>query len=243
MNEATEQRIKKNRRRIFDADSFVRFNTAQTLVGRSAIEENRTLALESFAAEATGNGTLLSATFDDVIRNRLAILEQLEPASEEQERFKTSVTNRVRIEGIQRRAAANRNSVKINEMLVKVNKLMVEINVLITQHNNEFFDVIDEISNSNASWVDGELEAQMKAATHESNDERVTQNTAMVTEVRELAEKNRAFITEIYEHEGQNRHALEKDLEDVMELRSQIVALREKVVANQHRVADGIALL
>ena len=57
----------------------------------------------------------------------------------------------------------------------------------------------------------------MKKATHESNDERVTQNTAMVTEVRELAEKNRTFITEIYEHEGQNRHALEKDLEDVME--------------------------
>ncbi|MGA1323460.1 MAG: hypothetical protein ACO3V3_08205, partial [Burkholderiaceae bacterium] len=61
MNEATELRIRKNRRRIFDADSFVRFNTAQTLVGRSAIEENRTLALESFAAESTGNGTLLSA--------------------------------------------------------------------------------------------------------------------------------------------------------------------------------------
>jgi hypothetical protein len=243
MNEATELRIKKNRRRIFDADSFVRFNTAQTLVGRSAIEENRTLALESFAAESNGNGTLLSATFDDVIRNRLAIVEQLEPGTPDEERFKTSMTNRVRIEGIERRAAANRNAVKINEMLVKVNKLMVDINVLITAHNNEFYDVIDDLSNSNAAWIDGELDAKMRAVTHAENDQRVTENTSRVTEVRELAESNRAHIMEIYEHEEETRHALEKDLEDVMELRSQITALREKIVANQHRIADKIAEL
>lgn len=243
MNEATELRIRKNRRRIFDADSFVRFNTAQTLVGRSAIEENRTLALESFAAESTGNGTLLSATFDDVVRNRLAIVELLEPATPDEERFKTSMTNRVRIEGIERRAAANRNVLKINEMLMKVNKLMVEINVLVTAHNNEFYDVIDDLSNSNAAWIDGELESKMHAASHAENDQRVTENTSRVTEVRELAEGNRANILGIYEHEAETRHALEKDLEDVMELRSQITALREKIVANQRRIADKIAEL
>lgn len=243
MNESTEQRIKKNRRRIFDADSFVRFNTAQTLVGRSAIEENRTLALESFAAESSGNGTLLSATFDDVVRNRLAILEQLEPSNPEEERFKGAMTNRARIEGIERRAQANRNALKINEMLGQVNKLMVEINVLITEHNNEFFDVIDELSNSNAAWIDGELERNMKAANPASNDQMITENTSRVTEVRERAEGNRVKIMELYEAESGSRAALEKDLEDVMELRSQIVALREKIVANQHRVADGIAVL
>jgi hypothetical protein len=57
MNQTTSSRIQKNKRRIFDAESFVRFDTAQVLVGRSAIEENRTLALESFTAEAIGNGT------------------------------------------------------------------------------------------------------------------------------------------------------------------------------------------
>jgi uncharacterized coiled-coil DUF342 family protein len=243
MNESTELRIKKNRRRIFDADSFVRFNTAQTLVGRSAIEENRTLALESFAAESSGNGTLLSATFDDVIRNRLAILEQLEPSSPEEERFKNAMTNRARIEGIERRAQANRNALKINEMLGQVNKLMVEINVLITEHNNEFFDVIDDLSNSNAAWIDGELERNMKAANPAANDQMITENTSRVTEVRERAEGNRVKIMELYDAESGSRAALEKDLEDVMELRSQIVALREKIVANQHRVADGIAVL
>lgn len=243
MNEATNIRIQKNKRRIFDADSFVRFNTAQVLVGRSAIEENRTMALESFTAEANGNGTLLASTYDDVVRNRLQILESLAPSTDDETRFRNSMINRVRIEAIEQRASMNRNLIDINKRLGEINKLLVEINILITKYNNEFFDAIDSVTNSNASWIDGELEALMKAATHDSNDERVTENTARVTEVREKAEANRAGIMALYEQEESSRHALEKDLEDVMELRSQIVALREKVVANQHRVADGIATL
>lgn len=243
MNEATNIRIQKNKRRIFDAESFVRFNVAQVLVGRSAIEENRTMSFESFTAEAGGNGTLLAGTFDDVVRNRLAILEQLEPTTDDETRFRNSMTNRVRIEAIERRAAYNRNLIDINTRLAAINKTMVEINVLITKYNNEFYDIIDEVTDSNASWIDGELVALMKAATHDQNDERVTENTARVTEVREKAETNRGKIMSLYEQEEDSRHALEKDLEDVMALRAQIVALREKVSANQHRVADGIALL
>ncbi len=243
MNEATNIRIQKNKRRIFDAESFVRFNVAQVLVGRSAIEENRTMSFESFTAEAGGNGTLLAGTFDDVVRNRLAILEQLEPTTDDETRFKTSMTNRVRVEAIERRAAYNRNLIDINTRLAAINKTMVEINVLITKHNNEFYDLIDEATDSNASWIDGELVALMKAATPDENEERITENTARVTEVREKAETNRGKIMSLYEQEEDSRHALEKDLEDVMALRAQIVALREKVSANQHRVADGIALL
>lgn len=243
MNEATNIRIQKNKRRIFDAESFVRFNVAQVLVGRSAIEENRTMASESFTAEAGGNGTLLSGAFDDVVRNRIAIVEQLEPATDDETRFKNSMTNRVRIEAIERRATYNRNLIDINSRLAAINKSMLEINVLITKYNNEFYDLIDETTDSNASWIDGELLALMKAATPDSNDERVTENTARVTEVREKAQTNRGKIMGLYEQEEDSRHALEKDLEDVLALRAQIVALREKVSANQHRVADGIALL
>ena len=243
MNEATNIRVQKNKRRIFDAESFVRFNIAQVLVGRSAIEENRTMSFEYFTAEAGGNGTLLAGTFDDVVRNRLAILEQLEPTTDDETRFKTSMTNRVRVEAIERRAAYNRNLIDINTRLSEINKTMLEINVLVTKHNNEFYDLIDETTDSNASWIDGELVALMKAATPDENEERITENTARVTEVREKAETNRGKIMSLYEQEEDSRHALEKDLEDVMALRAQIVALREKVSANQHRVADGIALL
>ena len=47
--ESADVKIKKNRRRIFDAESFVQYNQGQVFVGRSVIEENRALALKSFA--------------------------------------------------------------------------------------------------------------------------------------------------------------------------------------------------
>jgi hypothetical protein len=243
MNQTTSSRIQKNKRRIFDAESFVRFDTAQVLVGRSAIEENRTLALESFTAEAIGNGTLLSSTYDDVIRNRLQIVDLLEPANQDQVNFKNAITNAVLTEGIEGRSVMNAHLIGINKRLTQVNKLLVEINILITEHNNEFFEVIDELTNTNAAWVDGELNKMMESADSSSNEQRIVESISRVTEIREKADTNRANIMALYDAETESRHALEKDLEDVMELRSQIVSLREKVVANQHRVADKIATL
>jgi hypothetical protein len=243
MNQTTSSRIQKNKRRIFDAESFVRFDTAQVLVARSAIEENRTLALESFTAEAIGNGTLLSSTYDDVIRNRLQIVDLLEPANQDQVNFKNAITNAVLTEGIEGRSVMNAHLIGINKRLTQVNKLLVEINILITEHNNEFFEVIDELTNTNAAWVDGELNKMMESADSSSNEQRIVESISRVTEIREKADTNRANIMALYDAETESRHALEKDLEDVMELRSQIVSLREKVVANQHRVADKIATL
>jgi Mg2+ and Co2+ transporter CorA len=69
----------------------------------------------------------------------------------------------------------------------------------------------------------------------------VTENTARVTELREAAEKNRDVIKGIYERAAENRAHLEKDLEEVNDLRNEIVGLREKIAANQHRVADKIS--
>ena len=238
-NETTDQRIKKNRRRVYDAESYVRFNAAQVLVGRSAIEENRTLALESFTAEASGNRALLSSTVDDVYRNRVMLVDLLEPATPE--RFKTSMRNRVRIEELEMLAKVNARALEINQKMVDVNKLLIEINVMATKYNEEVFEAINEVSTDNAKWLDGELEQGMRSAAAGDNDSRVTENTARVTELREAAEKNRDVIKGIYERAAENRGHLEKDLEDVNDLRNEIVGLREKIVANQHRVADKIS--
>jgi hypothetical protein len=243
MNQTTSSRIQKNKRSIFETESFVRFDTAQVLVGRSAIEENRTMALESFTAEANGNGTLLSSTYDDVIRNRLQLVDLLEPTNQDQIDFKNAITNTVIALGIECRSIMNAHLIGINHRLTQVNKMLVEINILITEHNNEFYEIIDELANTNATWVDGELNKMMESANPESNEQMSAESISHVIEIYGKATKNRADIMSLYEHEKESRHALEKDLEDVMELRNQIVSLREKVAANQHRVADKIITL
>jgi Mg2+ and Co2+ transporter CorA len=110
-----------------------------------------------------------------------------------------------------------------------------------TKYNEEVFEAINEVSTNNAKWLDGELEQSMRSSAAGDNDNRVTENTARVTELREAAEKNRDVIRGIYERAAENRALLEKDLEDVNDLRNEIVGLREKIAANQHRVADKIS--
>ena len=100
--ESADVKIRKNRRRIFDAETFVQFNQAQVFVGRSVIEENRSLALKNFATAAQGNRELLLSTVADVLRNRQVMVDMLEPATPEEERFKTSMANTVKIEELQK---------------------------------------------------------------------------------------------------------------------------------------------
>ena len=103
--ESADVKIKKNRRRIFDAESFVQYNQGQVFVGRSVIEENRAPALKSFASDARGNRELLLRTVDDVLRNREVMVEQLSPATPEEERFQNSMKNRVKIEELEKQAS------------------------------------------------------------------------------------------------------------------------------------------
>ena len=52
--------------------------------------------------------------------------------------------------------------------------------------------------------------------------------------------KNKEKITSLYERASENRGTILKTAEAVAELREEIVGVREKISANQRRVADKI---
>jgi hypothetical protein len=207
-DESPAVRIKKNRRRIFDAEAFVKFNQAQVLAGRSAIEENRALAMQIFTASSNGNRALLVATSEDVLRNRLTMIELLEPATPDETNFKSSLMNRVRIESLEQLADYNRKMLEINQRMVDINRALIEVNSLMSQANDELIEGINDGADLNARWLDGELEQMMKSATGSTNDARVTENTARVTEIREAGDKNRTVIVGVYQRAAENRGKL-----------------------------------
>jgi hypothetical protein len=239
-DESPAVRIKKNRRRIFDAEAFVKFNQAQVQAGRSAIEENRALAMQIFTASSNGNRALLVATNEDVLRNRLTMVELLEPATPDETNFKASLMNRVRIEALEQLADYNRKMLEINQRMVDINRALIEVNSLMSQANDDLAESINDGADLNARWLDGELEQSMKSATGSTNDARVTENTARVTELREAADKNRSVIVGVYQRAAENRGKLEAELETIHDTRQQIVSMREKIAANQRRLADRI---
>ena len=238
--ESAAVKIKKNRRRIFDAESFVQFNQGQVFVGRSVIEENRALALKSFASDAQGNRELLLRTVDDVLRNRQVMVDMLEAATPEEERFKSSMANKVKIDELEKQAEFNKAMLEINQLMVDVNKRLIEINTKTRETNESLVEYLDEISSLNAKWLDGDLDSSMKASSSSENDSRISENTERAGSVSDLAKTNRESITALYDRASENRKTILSDSELSAELREEIVTLREKITANQARVANKI---
>ena len=119
-------------------------------------------------------------------------------------------------------------------------KLLIEINLKTRKTNDSLVEYLDDLSTLNAKWLDGDLESGMKASTGSDNETRVTDNTSRAEKVAELAQKNRETINALYERANQNRGAIMSEAEKSAELREEIVTLREKISANQRRVADKI---
>ena len=98
MSDVIKNKILKNKRAIFDTEAVVQFNVAQIQVARSVIEENITDAQQSYLINAAGNRELIMRTTDDVFRNRLMMIELLQPPNHDQEDFQLTMANRVKVE-------------------------------------------------------------------------------------------------------------------------------------------------
>ena len=98
MSDVIKNMIAKSKRAIFDVEAIVQFNVGQIQVSRSTIEENITDAQQSYLIHAAGNRELIMRTTDDVFRNRIMMIEQLNPTNTDQEAFQLSMLNRVKVE-------------------------------------------------------------------------------------------------------------------------------------------------
>ena len=240
MEDSSDLRILKNKRRIFDVESLVHFNQAQVIVAESVIEEIRTLALKSFSSDAQSNRALLINTMEDILRNREMVIELLTPATPDEERFKSSMLNKVKIEELRRETEFDEDMMAINKMMVDINKTLIEIDRRIHKSNENLLEYLDELSSMNARWCDGELEQSMKTSTSVENTNRVNNNTADSHDLLERATSDKEMITHLYERTLENRRTILMESESSGAIREDIVNLREKVSANQVRVAKSI---
>jgi uncharacterized coiled-coil DUF342 family protein len=97
----------------------------------------------------------------------------------------------------------------------------------------------DEVADKNAQWFDGELVQAMHAATTISNDSRVTDNYDLVTTVRSNALENRKVIQQLMNNSAAFGEALGELQDEANDQRDEMNKLREKIDANQQRVADA----
>jgi hypothetical protein len=238
MNEEVKNRIQRNKRLIFDAEAYVQFNTAQVQSTRSRVEENITDAMQAYTITASGNRELVMRTLDDVYRNRLAMLETLKPTNEAEELFQRTMTNRTRLEYLENRSRMNREMLKASESMIEAIKELQTVASTYLSICERMQEHADEMADKNAQWFDGELLQQMQAATSTSNDGRATENYDLVTGLRTNSLENRKSIQQVATHSADLAESL-GDLQDsANEQRDELIKLREKIDANQNRVAD-----
>lgn len=170
MSDVIKNMIAKNKRAIFDVEAIVQFNVGQIQVARSTIEENITDAQQSYLVNAGGNRELIMRTTDDVFRNRLTMIDQLNPTSIDQEAFQLSMANRVKVEYLDHRSKINRKMATIALKMAEAIKALGEVSETFYELNEEMVNYIDEIADSNGQWFDGELEQQMNTASHHGNE-------------------------------------------------------------------------
>lgn len=240
MSDVIKNKILKNKRSIFDTEAVVQFNVAQIQVARSVIEENITDAQQSYLINAAGNRELIMRTTDDVFRNRLMMIELLQPTNNDQEAFQLSMANRVKVEYLEHRSKMNRKMVAINQKMADAIKALGDVTQTFYELNEEMVNYIDEIADSNGQWLDGELEQMMESASGHGNESRVSEIEEVISSIKNSSAETKKIINESFATGDTLKERLNNLQDEGNEMRDSVISLREKVDANQKRVADHI---
>ena len=240
MSDEAKNRVQRNKRLIFDAEAYVQFNTAQIQATRSRVEENITEVMQAYTIAAAGNRELIMRSAEDVYRNRVFMLENLKPTSETEEIFQRSMINRTRIDMLDDLSKMNREMLKASEDLLQAIKGVQQVAKAFLDICEKMTEHVDEVADENAKLFDGELVAKMHAASAISNESRVLENYDMVNMIRENAMGNRKTISALNDASGELSDALGDLQEEANNQRDTMIALREKIDANQRRVADEL---
>lgn len=236
-----QELIAKNTRRAWDSEALVQFNVAQVQVARSIVEENVTDAMQSYTINAGGNRELIMRTTDDVYRNRMMMLTQLQPSTPMQALFQDSMITKTKLEYLAHRNHVNEEMVTIVQEMAAAIRAIGNVSERFYSLNEYMVEHCDEVSDENAKWFDGELQAMMQSATQDSNSSRVELSETETDILLKAAELNKLEIRALAGLADSLGEHLQECQEHGNELRDEVINLREKVDGTQKRIANRIA--
>jgi hypothetical protein len=236
-----QELVARNTRRAWDSEAIVQFNVAQVQVARSIVEENVTDAMQSYTINAGGNRELIMRTTDDVYRNRMMMLTQLQPQNPQQALFQDSMITKTKLDYLHHRNHVNQEMVEIIKEMAAAIRAIGDVSERFYALNELMVEHCDDVSDENARWFDGELEGMMKSATADGNSERVSTSETETDILLKAAEINKLEIRALAGLADSLGDHLQECQEHGNELRDEVINLREKVDGTQKRIANRIA--
>jgi hypothetical protein len=232
------ERIRANRRRIFEAESLVHYNTAKVQVTRTLITENHHLLQKNYMAAGIGNRTLSAQNTEDIFRARLAFMESLHAATPVEEDFRRVMVNRTRIQFIEHQSKVACRNLEFNQRLEEINQALHEVIEDISQLNSDMTAFNNEMLELNKRLMGGEFQTQMKAATSESKQKYIQMNTDRVDQIRTHALENRVTVMELFDASAESRKVFLASEQELANRRTQLIEARESIDANEKQVVD-----
>lgn len=236
-----QELVARNTRRAWDSEAVVQFNVAQVQVARSIVEENVTDAMQSYTINAGGNRELIMRTTDDVYRNRMMMLTQLQPQNPQQALFQDSMITKTKLDYLHHRNGVNQEMVEIIKEMAAAIRAIGDVSERFYAVNELMVNHCDDVSDENARWFDGELVRMMSAATQDGNTERVNTSETETDILLKAAEINKLEIRALAGLADSLGDHLQECQDHGNELRDEVINLREKVDGTQKRIANRIA--
>ena len=84
-------KIQSNRRQIFELETKINSNKALVYATRATVEQNYTSIMRNYSAAFLGNHNLTTQNTDNIFRNRVAILTNMEVEGEIEINFRESL--------------------------------------------------------------------------------------------------------------------------------------------------------
>ena len=231
-------KIQLNRREIFELETLINSNKAKVYATRATIEQNYTSIMRNYSSAFLGNHNLTNQNTDDIFRNRVAILSNMEVEGAVEVNFRESMTNKAYIDFLEMRAKVNSLVVEVNDRMAEVNKMLIETNKKIMKANEDSVNFNTENLEINERFLSGDFHPSK--ATPEANKERVDSNTQRCKKIRKTAEKNERLLQEILAKAKKNSMDVLYNSAEISKRREAISENQKKIIDNQNRVADMI---
>ncbi len=231
--------IKENRRKIFELEALVNANKLKVFSAKSAVEQNYNSIMRNYNSAFMGNHNLTAQNTDEIFRNRVAILSNMDVDGETEINFRESMTNEANIDFLEIQAGINKMVLKVNLKLAEINGMLIELNKSIMEANESSVSFNTENLKVNERFLNGEFHPSK--STPKDNQERAIRNGKRCKAIESLANENQERIDDLAEKARKNSIDVLMNSAEIASRRERINENQKIIIQNQLNVAKMIS--
>ena len=239
LTKSNKNKIQSNRREIFELETNVNANKQLVYSTRATIDQNYSSIMRNYSSAFLSNHNLTTQNTDNLFRNRVAILTNMEVDGEIEINFRESMTNEANLDFLEMQATVNELVLDVNNRMSEINTLLIETNKMIMKANQASVDFNSENLVINKRFLNGEFHPSK--ATSAANNERADLNKKRCEKTRSLAKKNALMLKKLDKKARTNAMEVLFNAAEISKRRDLISDNQKDIMENQEEVARMIS--